>query len=236
MWGWRRTKGQWSAEAGEILRDTIERAMENHRLLDRAYQRLADALEQVRSLLGHGDGLPADTVRARLATVQPTLDNWPGARASFDRTVAAWRDPEGVAPEAVREAIETFAIRGEGAAALRESVDGAAENLLGLRDKLLEIRARLAPLRERAHAALTAARAELSGSPELDAAEEQLHALDTGQVAVEPNRRLTDAYRDVELRLTALRGAPIGARGTARPATDGPHPTHNGDDTGPTTG
>ncbi|MEV5510436.1 hypothetical protein [Streptomyces orinoci] len=211
MWGWRRARGQWSAEAGEVLRETIERAVENHRLLDHAYARLADALEQVKSLLGQGDGLPADTVRARLATVQPTLDHWPAARASFDRAVAAWRDPEGVAPEAVREAIETFAIRAEGAASLMDSVSGAAENLLGLRDKLLEIRARLAPVRERAHAALTAARTELVGLPlaaQLEAVEEQLHALDAGRVEVEPNHRLTDAYRNLELRLAELRGAP----------------------------
>ncbi|MFF5130754.1 hypothetical protein ACFY41_27985 [Streptomyces syringium] len=97
-------------------------------------------------------------------------------------------------------------------------LEGATESLLGLRNTLLELRDKVAPIRARAHAARAAAANELTWAgpaaqgrfaleARLNAVGDRLRALDAGHIEVDPDRKVTDWYRDVETEIAEIRDA-----------------------------
>ncbi|MGI5528791.1 hypothetical protein ACQEVX_15695 [Streptomyces syringium] len=97
-------------------------------------------------------------------------------------------------------------------------LDAVINSFLELRDKLLELRDKVAPIRARAHAAMAAAANELTwAGPDaqgrfalearLNAVGDRLRALDAGHIEVDPDRKVTDWYRDVETEIAEIRDA-----------------------------
>lgn len=217
MWGRRRrNEDQLLVEAREVLIGALETAAEAQRLVEEARGRFEQSMEQIRTLLGHGDGLPVDTVRAQLAEAVPLLESCDNARANYQEARNNWHHPGDAGFETLNHAVELFTAHSNGSVGLVENLDSLTASMHGLRDKLLSLRDKIAPIRERAHTALTAARSELTWAgpsaqgrftleAQLNATEDRLRALDAGRVEVDPNRKITDWYRDVETQIAQVR-------------------------------
>ncbi|MFF7685414.1 hypothetical protein ACFZB6_04585 [Streptomyces syringium] len=219
MWGRRRNaEARLLADAGETLAYVMQVAEDAHGLLRAARVRLEEAHNQVAATLGFGGGLPVNTVRAQLAQGQATWDSMDSMIATYEGMRASWCDVEGADFEAIKSAAEFFTEYSQSCASTVPNLEGATESLLGLRNKLLELRVKVAPIRERAHAAMAAATNELVWSgpaaqgrfaleARLNAVGDRLHALDAGQIEVDPDRKVTDWYHDVETEIAEIRDA-----------------------------
>lgn len=216
MWGRRRNaEARLLTEAGETLAYVMQVAEDAHGLLRDARTRLEDAHDQVAATLGFGDGLPVNTVRAQLAQGQATWDSVDSMIATYEDMRASWCDAEDADFDAIKAAAEFFTEYSQSCAATVPELEGATESLLGLRNKLLELRAKVAPIRDRAHTAFAAAYSELSQAgaaqgrfaleARLNAIGDHLRALDAGSVEVDPDRKVTDWYRDVETEIAEIR-------------------------------
>ncbi|MEV6775207.1 hypothetical protein [Streptomyces syringium] len=220
MWGRRRNaEARLLTEAGETLAYVMQVAEDAHGLLRDARVRLEDAHDQVAATLGFGDGLPVNTVRAQLAQGQATWDSVDSTLATYEDMRASWCDFEDADFESIKAAAEFFTEYSQSCASTVPNLEGATESLLGLRNKLLELRIKVAPIRERAHTAFAAAYAELSQAgavqgrfaleARLNAIGDHLRALDAGSIEVDPDRKVTDWYRDVETEIAEIRDAVV---------------------------
>ncbi|GGR23263.1 hypothetical protein WEB32_15240 [Streptomyces netropsis] len=218
MWGRRRNaEARLLTEAGETLAYVMQVAEDAHGLLRDARVRLEDAHHQVSATLGFGDGLPVNTVRTQLAQSQATWDSVDSMIATYEDMRATWCDLADADFEAIKSAAEFFTEYSQSCASTVPDLEGATESLLGLRNKLLELRVKVAPIRERAHTSFAAAHAELSQAgtvqgrfaleARLNAIGDRLRALDAGSVEVDPDRKVTDWYRDVETEIADIRDA-----------------------------
>ncbi|MEW2575751.1 hypothetical protein [Streptomyces syringium] len=217
MWGRRRNaEARLLTEAGETLAYVMQVAEDAHGLLRDARTRLEDAHNQVAATLGFGDGLPVNTVRAQLAQGQATWDSVDSMLATYEDMRASWCDVESADFDAIKAAAEFFTEYSQSCASTVPDLEGATESLLGLRNKLLELRDKVAPIRERAHTAMAAAANELAWSgpaaqgrfaleARLNAVGDRLRALDAGHIEVDPDRKVTDWYRDVETEIADIR-------------------------------
>ncbi|KNB50114.1 hypothetical protein [Streptomyces caatingaensis] len=218
MWGRRRkTDGRLWAAAHEELTDATELAGRTYARLDQELARFEGTLEEIRSLLGRGDGVPVHAVQAQLAPAQQVLQPCREARIHYEEARDLWRHPETEDAPALIEAAERFRDLAEAAEELIESLTDTNVLFAEVRDKLVALPAKIAPIRERIHASLAAARAELARpgaaaagrftlEARLHAAEDRLRELDAGRVDAE-GRAFTDLYRDLEVRIAEVRDA-----------------------------
>ncbi|SPE55977.1 hypothetical protein SNS2_2715 [Streptomyces netropsis] len=219
MWGRRRNaEARLLAEAEETLACVMQVAEDAHQLLRDARVGIEDAHNQVSAKLGFGDGLPVNTVRTQLAQSQATWDSVDSMIAMYEDMRASWCDVADTDFEAIKAAAEFFTEYSQNCASMVPDLEGATESLLGLRNTLLELRDKVAPIRARAHAAMAAAANELAWDgpavqgrfaleARLNAVGDRLRALDAGHIEVEPDRKVTDWYRDVEAEIAEIRDA-----------------------------
>ncbi|MGX8906746.1 hypothetical protein ACR820_16210 [Streptomyces netropsis] len=219
MWGRRRNaEARLLTEAGETLAYVMQVAEDAHGLLRDARVRLEDAHHQVSATLGFGDGLPANTVRAQLAQSQATWDSVDSMIATYEDMRATWCDLADADFEAIKSAAEFFTEYSQNCASVVPDLEGATDSFIGLRDTLLGLRDKVAPIRTRVHAAMAAAADELAWAgpaaqgrfaleARLNAVGDRVRALDAGHIEVEPDRKVTDWYRDVETEIAEIRDA-----------------------------
>ncbi|MBZ4319231.1 hypothetical protein [Streptomyces huiliensis] len=218
MWGRRRkADGRLGAAALAELMDAMELAGQTYARLDRELARFEGTLAEVHSRLGRGDGVPVSTLQTQLAPAQQVLEPCREARIHYEEARDLWRRPEIEDASALDEAAAQFHGLAEAAEELLDSLTSTNDAFVGLRDKLVALPGKIAPIRERIRASLAAARAELAHpggaagrftlEAQLHAAEDRLRELDAGLVDTE-GRKVTDLYRDLEVRIAEVRDAP----------------------------
>ncbi|MFF4409082.1 hypothetical protein ACFY2W_32140 [Streptomyces sp. NPDC001262] len=224
MWGRRRAQRAQEyeaavAEARTDLAEVLRIADETHAGIADVFDRLRDAYAMIEELLDQGDGLPAKSARAQLACHREAWDEIEEGMASFVEARRAWH---GHRPDAdlleLTEAAGHFADYVSSCAETMEEMAGLMISFHDLYRNMLELRDKLAPIRDRAHAAVAAAANELAWAGptaqgkfalevRLHTVGDRLRELDSGRVELEPGRKVTDWYRDVEAEIAEIREA-----------------------------
>ncbi|MFI8941160.1 hypothetical protein [Streptomyces syringium] len=205
-------------DAERHLADRMRAASEAQLRLQQGFERFDEVRGEVESVLGHGDGLPAKAVRAQLQEAGELWNWFHESTALYERMRRLWSDLDGSGDlEAVAAASEYFSEHCDHCASHVAELDGAINSFLELRSKLVELREKVAPIRERAHTSLAAAKNELEHAvsvqgrfaltARLNAVSDRLSDLDAGNVEPDPNRKVTDWYRDVETEIAEIRDA-----------------------------
>ncbi|MCC2279671.1 hypothetical protein LKL35_30210 [Streptomyces sp. ET3-23] len=226
MWGRRRARRREQeyeaavAEARSDLTEVLRIADETHAGVVDVFGKLRDTYVTIEELLDQGDGLPAKSARARLACHREAWDEMEEGMASFAEARRAWDGSRAADAELfeLTEAATYFADFVSNCADTMEEMAGLMSSFLDLYRNMLELRDKLAPMRERAHAAIAAAANELAWAGptaqgkfalevRLHAAGDRLRELDAGRVELEPGRKVTDWYRDVESEIAEIREA-----------------------------
>ncbi|MEV6775206.1 hypothetical protein [Streptomyces syringium] len=193
-------------------------ASEAQLILRQGFERFDEVRADVESVLGQGDGLPAKAVRAQLEEAGELWSWFHESTALYERMRGLWGDLDsGGDLQALAAASEYFSEYCDHCASHVAELDGAINSFLELRSKLVELREKVAPIRERAHTSMAAARDELESAASLqgkfaltarlNAVSDRLSDLDTGNVEPDPNRKVTDWYRDVETEIAEIRDA-----------------------------
>ncbi|MEV0260894.1 hypothetical protein AB0I49_06040 [Streptomyces sp. NPDC050617] len=222
MWGRRgNAEARLLMEAWDTLAYVMKAAEEAHGALQDARARFEEALDQISATFGFGDGVPVDSIRGQLAQSQDTLESVSSMMSTFEEMHATWDDSDMLVDsefEEIKSAAEFFTEYGQYCASMLPTLEGVTESLARLRDKLLGLPAKIAPVRERAYAAMAAATGELTSAgpsvpgrfaleARLNAAGDRLRALDAGHVEIDPDRKISDLYRDVETEIAEIRDA-----------------------------
>ncbi|MBH1935132.1 hypothetical protein I5Q34_12755 [Streptomyces sp. AV19] len=189
--------------------------------LDRACGRLEELHREIRSFLGHGDGMPFFTGQTVLAQLWDALESsrrtlgiYARQRADIQHDLAHGIDFDGTA-----RALELLAHWAEQAEHLTELADEPISAFTEVRNHLWELRFSLPPVRQRTYAALTEARNDLIAAgpahpgrfaleAQLNALGDRLRDLDAGRVElVNDDDDVTRWYQEVEGQIAKVRDA-----------------------------